>query len=64
MERRKWWGEQVSLGTVTPLPPEQPQLRVGLDALGNDLEIEGAAELDQRMHDGPLFRGVFQPGDE
>jgi hypothetical protein len=61
VQRRR---EKVPLHRIAPFVSEEPQLRLTLDALGNNFEIESLTKLDQRMHNGPLFRRVLNSCDE
>ena len=50
-------------GTATVLAQES-ELAVGLDPLGDHLEIEVARQGDDGQRDGAVVRLVGQPGDE
>ena len=48
--------DEVPLPTVTPELEELLDRRGRLDALGDHFDVEGAAEVDDRLDDGPVAR--------
>lgn len=55
---------QVALGVIAAELLEFVKLRVGLDALADDGQAEGAAHLDDRPHDRNILRVAAQAIDE
>src|SRR3954469_6205005 len=57
-------GEQVALRQPGPAVAEVGALQLLLDALGDDLQVEGAAEVDQPAQDGRHGLLVVDGADE
>src|SRR5207247_4562083 len=57
-------GEQVPLPEVAAEAAQDPELLVGLDALGDRGQVEGVGERDDRGCDRRVLRLVAEPGDK
>src|SRR3990167_1777250 len=53
---RERLAEVEALQLVALVAPQEPQLSVGLDALGDHLEVQGVAERDDGLRDHALLR--------
>src|SRR5688572_13144138 len=57
-------GIQIALGEVAALCPKALVLDLGLDALGHELEAQGARQLDEATHDRRHLLVLGDHGDE
>src|SRR5689334_13081119 len=56
--------DQVALHLVALQPAQPPQLALGLHALGDDVEAEAVAEIDDRLDDHVVVGAVLEVLDE
>ncbi len=56
--------EQISLHERDPVVDQEVELLLALDALGHDLGVAGAGQLDDRAQDGPGRVSAGDVGDQ